>query len=209
MARRRSRRPGLAIAGALLLAACAPAAPASTTSPAPIASAPPSPARTPSPRLDDPAWQRASTLDPLDLERLAASSGVFELLEGVADGGDVARTALAALPFAEDADLALRSLGERAASAASHPLAVARTGEPAASISLVLQAMLDIAGRPPAPREPLDPEGVRAAAEALLALAAPSSPAPDARALAISAARALAEKGYVDPARIPSDLDVE
>jgi hypothetical protein len=64
-----------------------------------------------------------------------------------------------------------------------------------------------IAGLPRRSRELLDPEGVRRAAEAMLALAARSDIPREERALAISAARALAEKGYVDSKRIPGDLD--
>jgi hypothetical protein len=42
-----------------------------------------------------------------------------------------------------------------------------------------------------------------------VALAADTSVPREERAIAVSAARALAERGYLDRARIPSDLDPE
>jgi len=41
----------------------------------------------------------------------------------------------------------------------------------------------------------------------MLALAARDTIPREERAIAVSAARALAEKGYLDPTRIPTDLD--
>jgi hypothetical protein len=133
--------------------------------------------------------------DPIELARLAGAVGATGLLEGVEDGGGVAETALAALPHADDADLAMGRLGELALAAQPSELGP------------LLEAMLAIAGRPHEPREILDPEGMRAAARALLTLAAQKSLPRNERALAISAARALAEKGIVDPKNIPVDLD--
>jgi hypothetical protein len=151
--------------------------------------------RPPSPRLSDPRWVRAKDEDPLERARLAEAVGAAELLLGVEDGGEVAETALAALPFADDADLALGKLGSKALSAAPPEL------------SPLLEAILAIAGRPARPREPLDPEGARACGEAMVTIASRTSLPREPRALAVSAARALAERGFVDPARIPSDLD--
>jgi len=148
-----------------------------------------------SPRRSDPLWQRAAGDDPIERARLADAVGAAGLLEGVEDGGDIARTALAALPLADDGDIALRRLCE-----------IATLAEPAA-IGPVLEAILGIAGRPRQQRELLDPEGVRACGEALVVMAGKSSLSRADRALAVSAARALAEKGYVDPSKIPGDLD--
>lgn len=166
---------------------------AASAAPASSTAARAAPAR--SPRLDDPRWRLAAGDDPLDRARLAEAEGAAGLLDALADGGEIARTALAALPAAPDAELALGPLAERALAA------------PPGEIEPILQALLEIVGRPPAPREPLDPEGARAAAEAALTLAARRDlPAP-ARALAISAARAFARRGSLDPAKIPQDLD--
>ncbi len=149
----------------------------------------------PSPRDTDPLWQRARDADPAERERLALAVGATGLLDGVEDGGVNAGTALLALPFAEDAELSLGRLGELAASAG----AADRRG--------LLQAILAVAGTPRRQREALDPEGVKRCGEALIALAARGDLPRGERALAVSAARALAEKGYVDASKIPGDLD--
>jgi hypothetical protein len=142
-------------------------------------------------RASDPTWQRARGGDAIALVRLADMAGAAELLEGVDDGGDVRRTALLALPHADDADLALGHLADVA------------MVEATPSLGDVLDAMLAIAARPRDQREPLDPEGMQRAAGALLTIAARADLAPEDRAVALSAARALAEKGYGDAARIP------
>jgi hypothetical protein len=147
-----------------------------------------------SPRLHDPRWREARGSDPLEKARLAAAVGAAELLRGIDDGGETAETALAALPFAEDGEIALGRLVELA------------RADPARRRA-VLSAILGIAGQPRRQREPLDPEGARHAGEALVALAADAAVPREERAIAVSAARALAERGYLDRARIPSDLD--
>jgi hypothetical protein len=149
-----------------------------------------------SPRLSDPRWQRAAGEDPEGLQALADALGATGLLEALGDGGDVLRTGLLALPHADDAELALGPLARRA------------LGGPDAEREAVLEAMLAIAGRPAASRgEPLDPEGAAEAGEALIQLAGRTSLPREQRALAVSAARALAEKRLVDASRIPTDLD--
>ena len=147
-----------------------------------------------SPRLRDPRWLQARDPDPLEKARLAVAVGAAELAAALADGGETADTALAALPYADDADVALGRLAEltRAESTRRHR---------------VLVAVLGIAGRPGRPREPLDPEGARRCGDAMLVLAADAALPREDRALALSAARALAERGYVDRARIPASLD--
>jgi hypothetical protein len=163
----------------------------SETPPPPSAALPPPV----NPRLTDPLWLAARGEDSLDRVRLAQAAGASGLLEGLDDGGETALVALAALPEAPDAELALQRLAEVAASKAP------------ANLHAVLETILAIAGEPRRSRELLDPEGVRAAGEALVELAGRTGLAPEDRALAISAARALAERGYVDEARIPTDLD--
>lgn len=152
-------------------------------------------ARPPSPRLSDPLWIRARDEDPLERARLAEAVGAAELLLALEDGGQVAETALAALPFADDADSALGKLGSMALVA------------PPSELPPLLESILGVAGRPARPREPLDPEGARACADAMVTIASRTSLPRDTRALAVSAARALAERGFGDRARIPSDLD--
>ena len=166
-----------------------------------------SPVRRVSPRAADPIWLRAKDEDPLERARLAEAVGALGLLEGVEDGGEIAAVALAALPLADDGEIALRRLGEIALERLEAPPSPA--GAPAAgpSLALILEAILGIAGQPRRQREPLDHEGARACGQALLVIAGRSGADPAARALAISAARAMAEKDLVDPSKIPADLD--
>jgi hypothetical protein len=123
--------------------------------------------------------------------------GAAGLLEGIDDGGDVAAVALSALPYADDADIALGRLAE-----------IAREPDPSRRRP-ILEVILAIAGRPRTPHELLDPEGMRRCAEAMIVLATRRDLPREDRALAVSTARALAEKGYVNPARIPGDLDAK
>jgi len=197
---RASARGVAVLSLALLLSSCS-SCKHETTPPANVfADAAPPPALTgsgaaDSPRRSDPLWQRAAGEDPLERARLAEAVGAAGLLEGVEDGGEIAKTALAALPYADDADIALRRLCE-----------IAIQAQPPA-LAPVLEAVLGVAGQPRRQRELLDPEGVRACGEALVAIAGRSQLGKPDRALAVSAARALAEKGYLDPGRIPRDLD--
>ena len=134
--------------------------------------------------------------DPLEKARLAVAVGAAALLAGLADGGETAETALAALPYADDAEVALGRLAD-----------LARAG--GERRKKLLAAILGVAGQPPRQREPIDLEGARRCGEALVAIAADASVPRDERALAVSAARALAERGYVERRRIPSALDPE
>ena len=65
----------------------------------------------PSPRLKAKGagllWRRAAEGDPLDLQRLANREGADGLLLGISEGHTVGLTALRALPFARDRQLAL------------------------------------------------------------------------------------------------------
>lgn len=123
--------------------------------------------------------------------------GAAELLLGVEDGGDTEIIALAALPYADDAEIALGALADRIVA----ERAAGRGAGP--RVSRILTAILGIAGRPPRQRERLDPEGLRRAGEVVLAIAKDASAAEEVRATAISAARALAEHGAIDRARVP------
>jgi len=117
------------------------------------------------------------------------------LLEGVEDGGDLFLVACQALPFADDADLALGRLGE-----------IALLDDVALSETAVA-TIHRIAAARPSRGEALDPDGVSAAAQSVLLRAKDTSLARDRRARAVSAARAFAERGVLDPSTIPADLD--
>jgi hypothetical protein len=120
--------------------------------------------------------------------RLADAEGTLGLLTGVEEGGDVRETALAALPLADDGEAALGRLGEIASEA--------NPGE----IQPILEAMVKILDRPLTQRERLDPDSMSSAARALLVLSQRSDLTEEARATALSAARALAERRH-DSAR--------
>lgn len=186
-------------AALLLVVACSPRRRETALSPSTTASAvvdaASARAQAPSPRVSDPRWLAARDEDPAEWMRLAAAEGAAGLLVGFEDGGETAATALRALPYADDAETALGRLGQAALVA------------PPTQLGAVLEAILAIAGQPRRSREALDPEGARACGEALISLAARASVARDERATAVSAARALAEKGDADPRRIPGDLD--
>ena len=143
----------------------------------------------------DELWRRALEGDPADLARLADREGAGGLLEGLEEGGPIGLAALAALPWADDADAAYQRLGE-----------IVRQLDPTATLPVV-QAIVDMAARPRRQTEPLDPPGLRSCAEALLTLAEKKSLAKSVRAPAISALRLLVEKGAVSAASIPTDLD--
>ncbi|MBK9265295.1 MAG: thiamine biosynthesis protein [Polyangiaceae bacterium] len=150
---------------------------------------------TPSARLEDERWQRAKGEDLADKQALADALGAAGLLDALDDGGDITTTALASLPLADDADVALGPLAKRALTATNE------------SRELLLSALLGIAGRPARAREWVDPEGAAEAGAAVLAIAKDEALPREHRALAVSAARALAEKKIVDPSQIPTDLD--
>ncbi|UQA58078.1 thiamine biosynthesis protein [Polyangium aurulentum] len=202
-------KKAILLGAAFVLAACTRGSETATTSPpgpggptpsaSPGASASaaaiPAVARVDSARLKDPRWQRAGGEDPADRQALADALGATGLVEALDDGGEIARTALSALPLADDAELSLGPLARRALAASGDDLGA------------ILEAILAIAGRPAGAREALDPEGAAEAGEAMIALAGRTSLPREHRALAVSAARALAEKKIVDPARIPRDLD--
>jgi hypothetical protein len=133
--------------------------------------------------------------DPLERARLAEAEGAAGLVEALDDGGAITTIALAALPHTDDAEVALGRLAE-----------IVLTADPTLR-GAVIEAILAITGQPRRSRELLDPEGARKAGEAVLTLAKREDVPREQRALAISAARALAEKGYVEAARIPTDLD--
>jgi hypothetical protein len=193
------------LAAVVLASACSPsrretaASPSATVSASGVTAVTSAVAATVTPasaRASDARWIAARDEDPAALMRLAASEGAAGLLDGLDDGGETAATALRALPHADDAEAALGRLGARAAAAATSE----QRGPLVATI-------LAIAGEPRKQREALDAEGARSCGEAMIALASRADLPREDRATAVSAARALAEKGYADPRKIPGDLD--
>lgn len=187
------------VAAVMLASACSPsrretaASPSATVSAAAVAGT--TAAKAPSARATDARWLAARDEDPAASMRLAAVEGAAGLLDGVEDGGETTAVALRALPFAEDAESALGRLGALLA------------GMPGEQQGPALAAILAIAGEPRRQREALDAEGARSCGEALISLASRADLPRENRAIAVSAARALAEKGYADPRKIPGDLD--
>ena len=125
-------------------------------------------------RAKDELWRRAADGDQIDLARLADREGAGGLLEGLEEGGAVGRTALEALPFADDADAAFQRLGE-----------ILRQIDPGESGPIV-RSITGIALRPRRQTEPLDPPGLRSCALAVLEVAQKTSLAKTVRAPAIS-----------------------
>jgi hypothetical protein len=150
-----------------------------------------------SPRASDPLWKIAEDGDPIHLAQLADQEGADGLLEGVESGGDAARTALAAIPYADDAERAFLRLGQ---------IAVQVDDDQAAA---VLGALAGALGRPMHDVEPVDPPGARGCAEAMLEIANKGGVRRDVRAAAVSVLRRLAERRAMDPRAIPTDLDAK
>ena len=148
-----------------------------------------------SPKLKDPNWTLATNVDAVDLAALADKEGATGLLEGVEDGGDLSRTALAALAFADDAELAYGRLGQ-----------IAVQLGPSETV-YVLDAIAAIASQVHRQSEPLDREGVRTCAEAMREIAGRKRDTARVRATAVSILRMFADRHWLDPKAIPSDLD--
>lgn len=191
----RQQPPPEAHSQPLVASSAVPEGLSASTAPNSAVDSPPSGTQSPAARATDERWQRAKGEDLADKQALADALGATGLVEALDDGGDIATTALLCLPLADDADLALAPLAKRLSSSMNEWR------------EAYLVAILGIAGRPARSRESMDPEGAVEAGEAILAIAKNDGLPKEHRALAISAARALAEKKIVDPAKIPTDLD--
>lgn len=101
---------------------------------------------------NDALWQRARGSAEIDLMRLANREGAMGLLEGLNVGRSVGLTALAALPHADDAELALDRLCELLARESES------TSEKPVSLP-VLRSVHGIVARPPRQREALARNG--------------------------------------------------
>jgi hypothetical protein len=129
----------------------------------------------------DPLWSAAAQLGEIQLLRLADREGAGGLMEGLAEGRSVALTALAALPYASDAALALPKLCSRDGLVTQQP-------------SLpVLTSIQGISGQPPQPQEPVAPGARPACLSSLQELLKRGGLAPALHDLASSAAELLRE----------------
>lgn len=142
-------------------------------------------------------WQRAmqGNDDPIELDRLADAEGATGLLVGLEEGGLVGIAALSALPFADDAELALGRLA-----------GILRQVEDDAIVP-VMTAMEGIVERPVRQREKLDAVAMHVAFDALLEVAKRESLATTFRARAVSVARSIAARGPYDARLLPTTFD--
>lgn len=142
-------------------------------------------------------WQRAlaSPEDTIELSRLALAEGATGLLAGLEEGGASSVVALAALPYAEDADLAMARLAE---------ILLQADGK---SAPLVMVCMAGITQRPLRPVELLDPLGAHAAFDALVVTAKRAALPPEVRAQAVSVGRLIAARRPYDARLLPTEFD--
>jgi hypothetical protein len=123
----------------------------------------------------------------MDLQQLANELGAVRLVEVARRGGRDAQTALAALSYAPDAELALRWLCGRVAA-----------GDPAA-----LRVVHALLARPLEPVEPLDPGAATYCKRALGAYVTWND--PESRDLARSALQLIAERPGNPPKAVPAN----
>lgn len=144
-------------------------------------------------RPEEPRYARALAAegDLLELRRLGLDAGASELVDALDDGGRIAEVALAALPFAEDALLALGPLAERAKAARGGATKSARTGDGMPTAGALLEVARGLARSGPGDGEVADPEGVGRALALLDELAADGALPEETRALAADAARGI------------------
>ena len=133
--------------------------------------------------------------DDIDLAALADREGASGLLEAFETGGAVGQAALAAMPFAADAPVAYRRLGE---------VALLTSGETQQTIVRTVHA---ITLRPRQIREPIDEGGTEACARALLHVARSEEAPDDTRALAVSTLRLPPFSNLVDLQQVPTTFD--
>ncbi len=143
-------------------------------------------------------WTRAKLGDAADLARLADREGESGLVERGATGDPATRlTAIRAMAFAPDPGAfgGLPFLAEAARG----------TDEPQAQAAL--DSAIDLAARPRRAVDPEDAAEMKAGCDGLLALAKDPKASRGRRVKAIGALRMLVDRGCVDPAAIPTDLD--
>ncbi len=143
------------------------------------------------------SWQRAMNApdDPIELVRLAGAEGATGLMAGLEEGGASSVVALAALPYAEDAELAMGRLAEIALQADEK------------TAPLVIATIAGIAQRPLRSTELLDPLGAHAAFDAMVVVAKNGKLPAEIRAQAVSAGRLIAARRPYDARLLPTDFD--
>jgi hypothetical protein len=144
------------------------------------------------PRDDDPVVLEAASLEPEALRALVEARTAEELVSVVRRRGPGRPIALAALPHARDAELALE------------PLTTLAGSDP--DKTALLEAVRAIASSLARATEPLDLDGRRRAHAALEALSRDRTLDAEARALAHAAARELAARGSGAPSEPPAEL---
>ncbi len=150
-----------------------------------------------SPLVEHDLWKMAleSPEDTTELARLAEDEGATGLLRGLAEGGATALVALAALPWAEDAEIATPQLAQ-----------LLRSSD-LATLGPVLDSLEGIALRPRTQTEPLNPLGSHACFDALVELSRQGKAPAALRARAVSVARLFAARGPYDLRLLPTDFD--
>ena len=141
--------------------------------------------------VEDVLWKQAIGGDPMDLAALADQEGAPGLLEGLEQGGAVGKTALRAMPYADDAELGYQRLAE-----------IAEQTEGTTQLEL-LQGIGLIAREAKARGEPLDPSGAEVCIVALQRIAAGKGERRN-RLEAAAALRAFAYRGAMDPGKVPA-----
>lgn len=142
-------------------------------------------------------WQRAmlGQDDPIELSRLAIAEGASGLMVGLEEGGASSVVALAALPYAEDGEIAMGRLAQ------------ILLQSDATSAPLVIASMEGIMQQPVRSTEQLDPLGVHAAFDALVVCAKSDKMPAAVRARAVSVGRLIAARRPYDERLLPTDFD--
>jgi hypothetical protein len=184
-------KPWTAVALALLGVGCRGAAKSSDAGPAPsVMASAPAAVETSSPEQ---AWLEARTGDPLELARLLNLEGVHRLAEVAGDehaSVEGRATAIRAIAFATDPTPALDALTKL-------------VGAPSVERSTLALQTLAVVAPKRSPIEELEPGAWRTCGEGLVA-ALKVIQGSVRRQLAISALRALADRGAVSAASIPA-----
>ncbi len=136
--------------------------------------------------------QASASHDPVDFAAVGEKAGASVLLRLLADPKSRA-TALSAIPYCRDSDLAIRPLASSARASAS-----------ADDAEVLLDTIAFALERPHAMGELLDPDGIRSAVADLVAIAKSSSLSERVRGLAVTILGRLADRGFVSRAEIPS-----
>ncbi len=142
----------------------------------------------------DVLWKAATQGDPLHLAALADREGADGLLVGLEAGGSVGTTALRALAYAPDAQLALRRLSE---------IVLQLDGDSQRDVLGIIES---IALRP-VEHEVADADVFQACSTALKDIALNGRISSALRAKAVSILRLLIDQHRIQPLAVPTDFD--